>query len=345
MPRNQSKFCNLLESLDNKNNTIVKIGICCYEDDQTISGIDGLIDCSHLALNAYIPGQTNNYYFYNSKMHDQMIRKVEIENNMESALLNNEFTFYLQPKYAPNGQVMLGAEALVRWLEPSGNLIMPGEFIPIFEQNGFILKMDEYIFESVCKFLYQRIIENLPNVPISINISRLHLYQDDFIERYSKIKNKYSLPDKLVELEITENILLDNIERIRNIIIELQNNGFTCSIDDFGSGYSSLNSLKDLPFEVIKLDRLFLINSYDIQRSQEIIKAIVEMAKTINIKTVAEGVETPSQLEFLKMIDCDMIQGYIFSKPRPIKEFEQLLINQENNFLIRFLFLELQTRK
>lgn len=238
------KFCNLLESLDNKNNTIVKIGICCYEDDQTISGIDGLIDCSHLALNAYIPGQTNNYYFYNSKMHDQMIRKVEIENNMESALLNNEFTFYLQPKYAPNGQVMLGAEALVRWLEPSGNLIMPGEFIPIFEQNGFILKMDEYIFESVCKFLYQRIIENLPNVPISINISRLHLYQDDFIERYSKIKNKYSLPDKLVELEITENILLDNIEKIRNIIIELQNNGFTCSIDDFGSGYSSLNSLK-----------------------------------------------------------------------------------------------------
>lgn len=262
-------------------------------------------------------------------MHDQMIRKVEIENNMESALLNNEFTFYLQPKYAPNGQVMLGAEALVRWLEPSGNLIMPGEFIPIFEQNGFILKMDEYIFESVCKFLYQRIIENLPNVPISINISRLHLYQDDFIECYSKIKNKYSLPDKLVELEITENILLDNIEKIRNIIIELQNNGFTCSIDDFGSGYSSLNSLKDLPFEVIKLDRLFLINSYDIQRSQEIIKAIVEMAKTINIKTVAEGVETPSQLEFLKMIDCDMIQGYIFSKPRPIKEFEQLLINQE----------------
>ena len=238
-------------------------------------------------------------------MHDQMIRKVEIENNMESALLNNEFTFYLQPKYAPNGQVMLGAEALVRWLEPSGNLIMPGEFIPIFEQNDFILKMDEYIFESVCKFLYQRIIENLPNVPISINISRL------------------------VELEITENILLDNIEKIRNIIIELQNNGFTCSIDDFGSGYSSLNSLKDLPFEVIKLDRLFLINSYDIQRSQEIIKAIVEMAKTINIKTVAEGVETPSQLEFLKMIDCDMIQGYIFSKPRPIKEFVQLLINQE----------------
>ena len=119
------------------------------------------------------------------------------------------------------------------------------------------------------------------------------------------------------------------LKKIRNIIIELQNNGFTCSIDDFGSGYSSLNSLKDLPFEVIKLDRLFLINSYDIQRSQEIIKAIVEMAKTINIKTVAEGVETPSQLEFLKMIDCDMIQGYIFSKPRPIKEFEQLLINQE----------------
>lgn len=322
------QFCNLIKSLDNKNNTLVKIGICCYEDDQTISGIDGLIDCSHLALNSYILGQTNNYCFYNSKMHDQMIRKVAIENNMESALLNNEFTFYLQPKYAPNGQDLLGAEALVRWIEPSGNLIIPGEFIPIFEQNGFILKMDEYIFESVCKFLHQRIIDGLPIVPISINISRLHLYQDDFIERYSKIKNKYNLPDKLVELEITENILLDNIDKIRTIIIELQNNGFTCSIDDFGSGYSSLNSLKDLPFEVIKLDRLFLINSYDTKRSQEIIKAIVEMAKTIDIKTVAEGVETPSQLEFLKTIDCDMIQGYIFSKPQPIKEFEELLKNQ-----------------
>ena len=140
------KFCNLLESLDNKNNTIVKIGICCYEDDQTISGIDGLIDCSHLALNAYIPGQTNNYYFYNSKMHDQMIRKVEIENNMESALLNNEFTFYLQPKYAPNGQVMLGAEALVRWLEHQEiSLCLVNSFQSLNKMALFLKWMNIYL--------------------------------------------------------------------------------------------------------------------------------------------------------------------------------------------------------
>ena len=265
-------------------------------------------------------------------MRERMMKEADIESKMEKALENREFVFYLQPKYDVQGHHILGAEALVRWIGKDGQVVMPGDFIPIFEKNGFILKLDEYVFESVCQYLADRIQKNLPVVSVSINISRLHFYQPDFIERYGKIKKKYHLPDGLLELEITENILLEDMKKVQEIITKLQNQGFICSVDDFGSGYSSLNSLKDLPFDIIKLDKLFLDNSYNAKRSQEIIKAIIDMAKHIDMKTVAEGVETNEQLDFLKTTDCDMIQGYIFSKPIPVHEFEKQL--QESQLIL-----------
>lgn len=326
------KLSLLLKEYGLEKEIVIKFGICCLEDDDKIENIDGLIDRSHLALNEIDANHKDYYCFYNYSMRERMMKEADIESKMEKALENREFIFYLQPKYDVYGNAILGAEALVRWVDKSGQMIMPGEFIPIFEKNGFLLKLDEYIYESVCQYLADRIQKQRPVVCISVNISRLHFYQSDFVERYVNIKKKYNIPDHLLELEITENILLEDMKTIERTISQLQSYGFSCSIDDFGSGYSSLNSLKDLPFDVIKLDKVFLDNSVNTKRSEEIIKSIIDMAKHIEIITVAEGVETYEQLDFLKKTDCDMIQGYIFSKPLPIREFEEVL--RENKSIV-----------
>lgn len=305
--------------------TVMKFGICCQEDDKHIHTMDHLVDCSHLALNALSHNVNEYYYFYHSQMREHLLKEADIESKMDKALENKEFVFFLQPKFNVNGEKILGAEALVRWIDSQQQMIMPNDFIPFFEKNGFILKLDEYVFESVCQYMSSRISQHQNVIPISVNISRLHLYQHDFIERYVKIKEKYQIPDQLLELEITENILLEDVKRVQTIVAELQAHGFLCSIDDFGSGYSSLNLLKDLPINVIKLDRFFLKDNYNVVRSYEIIKSVINMAKSIDIYTVAEGVETKEQQQFLQTIGCDMIQGYIFSKPLPIDEFNKYL--------------------
>lgn len=306
---------------------MVRIGICDCDPSIELSNVDGWIDRSHLALNRVKADSPNCYAFYNKAMHDQMLKKADIENKMEKALAQREFQCYLQPKYDVSGHVLMGAEALVRWIEQD-HMIMPGDFIPVFEKNGFILKLDEYIFEEVCRYLGNRLKKNEAMVPISVNISRMHFHQPDFVERYIKIKDAYAIPDGLIELEITENILLYDIDQVRTIVMQLQRSGLTCSIDDFGSGYSSLNVLKDLPFDVLKLDGVFLRNSYDVSRSQEIVRSIIEMAKRIHLKTVAEGVESEEQLSFLKEVGCDMIQGFVFARPMPISEFDKRLVTE-----------------
>ncbi|MFQ8704570.1 MAG: EAL domain-containing protein [Thomasclavelia sp.] len=320
-----------LKENDFQKETYLNMGVCCYEDTKAVTNIDSMIDRSHLALKKALIDHDNYFVFYNYKMREKLIKEAEIEAKMVKALNNNEFVFYLQPKFNCQGKQLFGAEALVRWIDDNGQMIMPGDFIPLFERNGFIIKLDEYIFESVCKYLSNRIQLNLSIIPISINISRLHLFQNNFVDKYLEIKNKYAIPDKILELEITENILIDNLHATQKVITRLQRHGFICSIDDFGSGYSSLNSLKDLPFDIIKLDKLFLDNSYNIKKSQEIIKSIITMAKNINILTVAEGVETNEQLNFLQLAGCDIIQGYIFSKPISVEDFENIFKNLYNS--------------
>lgn len=204
-------------------------------------------------------------------------------------------------------------------------MVSPGEFIPVFEQNQFILQLDEYIFTRVCESLKNRLERGLPVVTISVNVSRVHVRQENFVSIYQGIKERYRIPDGLIELELTESIFLENLDRIGGIIRELREAGFGCSIDDFGSGYSSLNALKELPVNVIKLDREFLLNEGDTGKGAIIVRSIIQMAKKLEIQTVAEGVETPGQLAFLKGAGCDMIQGFIFSRPLPEPDFARLL--------------------
>lgn len=303
----------------------VHIGIFCLEDDPSAVEISLMVDRAHMAQKSIKTGQGNRYCQYDSSMRSEMLRRSEIEAVMEKALADGEFTFYVQPKYDVDGQKIVGAEALARWIQPGGKMVSPGEFIPVFEQNQFILQLDEYIFTGVCRELRRRLDLGLPVVTISINVSRVHIRQEDFVETYRAIKENYQIPDNLIELELTESIFLENLDSIGGIIRELREAGFGCSIDDFGSGYSSLNALKGLPVSVIKLDRAFLMDKGDAGKGEIIVRSIIQMAKKLDMETVAEGVETPEQLAFLKDAGCDMIQGFIFARPMPEPEFAALL--------------------
>ena len=262
---------------------------------------------------------------YDASIYNEQIERKEIEGRMHQALKDGEFRVYVQPKYRTNNAKLAAGEALIRWVDPNKGIIPPIKFIPLFEQNRFVHDVDLFVMEVVCRFQRMRLNEGLPVVPISLNISPVEFTMPGFCDAYINIKKKYDIPDKLIELEFTEGIFFENETLFKEIINTFHNAGFTCSMDDFGSGYSSLNILKDLPVDVLKLDKLFFRESENTSRDRSIIRSVVAMARSLNIKTVAEGVETLDAVDFLKLIGCTLIQGYIYSKPLPLTEFEEKL--------------------
>lgn len=311
---------NLLDKIDGTSKGYhIKMGICVMKPDEELS-INQMIDRARLA-HRNAKKRENNCIVYNDSMREKMIDEAKIEAVMEDALKNDEFVAYLQPKYNVEGNQIKGAEALVRWIDADGNMRATDSFIPLFEKNGFITKIDTYIFETVCKLMRCRMDQGKDIVPISVNVSRVHLFQDDFISKYEHIKESYHIPDKMLILEVTETIIAESVTRLHAIITRLHDAGFEIAIDDFGSGYSSLNILKELPVDVIKLDREFFSYVEDEKRAEVIINNIVKMVNELHIRSVAEGVETKKQLDFLKQAGCDLIQGYIYARPMPIQEF------------------------
>lgn len=265
---------------------------------------------------------------YDAALYNEQIAKKDIESKMHQALKDGEFRVYVQPKYRTSNGKLAAGEALIRWIDPEEGIIPPIKFIPLFEQNRFVHDIDLYVMEVVSRFLRMRLNEGLPVVPISLNISPVEITMPDFRNSYISIKEKYDIPDKLIELEFTEGIFFENEELFKEIIVDFQEHGFTCSMDDFGSGYSSLNILKDLPVDTLKLDKLFFRKSENTARDRSIIRSVIAMARSLNIKTVAEGVETLDVVDFLKLVGCTFIQGYIYSKPLPLTEFEERLNNE-----------------
>ncbi len=259
---------------------------------------------------------------FDESMKKDLQKEAEITNDMEQALKNGEFLVYFQPKINLRTNKLVGAEALVRW-KKNGVLIPPSDFIPIFEKNGFIVNVDFYVYEEVCKTLRKWLDQNMSTIPISINVSRVHLNDDDFVKQFETLVDSYGIPHKYLELELTETILLDNPIVAIEVIKQLKNKGFSISIDDFGSGYSSLNLLKDINTDILKLDKEFFSRGEMKREEKIIVSSIIGMAKQLDMKVVSEGVETNTQSEFLKSISCDMAQGFLFSKPVPIKEFEK----------------------
>lgn len=241
---------------------------------------------------------------------------------IRAALQNNELTTYYQPQYDALTSQLKSAEALVRWIKPDGTVISPFFFIPVAEESDLIMDIDWYVTELVCKTLEKQ--NMMPQFPISINFSRKHIQEDNFAERLTAIVDKYDLPHPLIEVEITESAMVGEEERILNWIVSIRNAGFTVAIDDFGSGLSSLQFVKDIPADVLKIDKSLLSHNCEDEKERIVLESIFSFAHRLHMKTVAEGVETKEQLGFLRTCDCNRIQGYLFAKPMPEEDYLSL---------------------
>ena len=271
--------------------------------------------------------KTYNYvdyiHFYNDSVHQQTLLAQELEADMETALAERQFYVVVQPKYDPIAEQIVGAEALVRWQHPEKGIISPGVFIDIFERNGFITLLDHFVWEETCRLQAQMKQSGIKTVPISINVSRIHFYNRELRSKLLELIRKYELDPSDIELEITESICGEDAENIFDIIRELQSHGFRVAMDDFGSGYSSLNMLKEMPLDIIKMDLRFL--GGDETKSYVILKSLIEMAQTMGLNVVVEGVELLSQVEFLRQFKTCYLQGFYYSRPVAPDIFEDML--------------------
>ncbi|EGT2201848.1 EAL domain-containing protein [Clostridioides difficile] len=320
------EICNLSTTNSSKYKIVMSSGIYKINKKDDIKKIDLLIDRANIAAKSKKEKYEHSYSFFNEETRNRLYKEKRLEDNMNKALEKGEFIVYYQPKYSLNDvNEIEGAEALIRWNSPEFGFISPIDFVPLFEKNGFIVNIDMFVFEEVCKTLNKWINKGYTPVPISVNMSRVHLYRDNFIENITDLISKYNISPEFIELELTESVVFDNLNILIDIMKKIKEIGFLISMDDFGSGYSSLNLLKDLSFDILKLDRGFLIETTDTKRGKIIISKIVEMAKAIDIKVICEGVETYEQVEFLREIGCDKVQGYLFAKPMVLDEFEKHL--------------------
>jgi diguanylate cyclase (GGDEF)-like protein len=308
---------------------------CIEETDVEELSIDQIVDKANIAQKNVksLPG--NPFGFYNKEIRNRVLFESELESEIDRALRNQEFKIFIQPKISIQEENrIVGGEALVRWENPRKGTIPPGQFIPILERAGKIVLLDRYMFEKSCQWLHDYLEAGRSPINIAVNVSKIGMLREDFVDFYGEIKDKYKIPDGLLELEFTETVLLNDDTMFNSLVTRLNEKGFVCSLDDFGSGYSSLNLLKNLKIDVLKLDIMFFRKSSDITRERIVISNIINMAKELKIKTIAEGVEYVETVDFLKAAGCDVIQGYVFAKAMPIKVFEQMLIEKENEHII-----------
>ena len=301
-----------IQSLGISHNVLFYAGV--YQVDNAFLPVDQMCDRAHMALNRIKGRYMTRFAFYDKAMRDQMIEEQMIVRNMEYALQEGQFVINLQPVYEIPARKVIGAEALVRWNYPKGP-IPPSKFIPIFENNGFIVRLDRFVWEEACKVLRAQIDAGLEPVPISVNLSRLNFYSHDLLDFLQSLIKKYDLQPDLLKLEITESAYMENPHQLIAMVRAFRGAGFSVLMDDFGSGFSSLSMLKDLPVDVLKIDMAFVQEVDKSSRAGAIMESIVELGKHLNMDVVVEGVETQEQLDFLVKIGCREIQGYYFSKP------------------------------
>lgn len=281
-------------------------------------------DLADIAKRTVKYGDDSAYAFYNESMLEEMREEKRIENEMQAALDTHEFCVFYQPKVSLDGNVNLaGAEALVRWIK-DGTVISPGKFIPLFEKNRFIIKLDFYIMDQVCQKIkyWQKYYKDLL---ISVNMSRVHLKDPQFVEKLNDICVSHGVSTSSIEIEITESAAYESLDVLTTVFKQLKDYGFHISIDDFGSGYSSLNMLKDLPADVLKIDRAFLAESNSDKRANDILGHVIRMASSLGMHTICEGIETDEQAKLLGGLGCEMAQGFYFAKPMPSDSFEEIL--------------------
>lgn len=298
-------------------NLVINYGI--YKNVDKSQSMTIICDRAFLALKSIKDNYEGKIAFYDDEMIQKHLRERMLENDFEAAVRNREFVVYLQPKYSTRTEQIVGAEALVRWKKPDGSMISPGEFIPLYEKNGQIVQLDEYIFRLVCSIQRDRMKKGQILIPVSVNLSRASLHYDGMIERYVEIIEEMGIPFSCVPIELTETAALYNVQ-IKELTEKLVETGFQLHMDDFGSGYSSMTSLNMLPFNVLKLDKS-LIDFIDQERGRQVIRHTIALAHGLGMEVLAEGVEEKGQVDILKGMDCDEIQGFYYSRPLPYEEF------------------------
>ena len=291
--------------------------------------VDQMCDRASMALNKIKGNYVTRFAYYDAGMRERLLRDQMIVRDMEFALSDNQFTIFLQPIYRPDENKIVSAEALVRWFHPESGMISPGFFIPVFERNGFIVKLDRFVWEMVCKFLRGRLDAGKKIVPVSVNVSRLNFYSFDLLVFLLNLINKYNLEPWMLKLEVTESAYIDNPKQLVSIINQFKASGFPVLMDDFGAGYSSFNMLKDIQIDVLKVDMAFVREIEHSERARTILQMIVALAQELKMGIVTEGVETKTQLDYIMHMGFVDIQGYYFSKPLPVKEFNELLDKYE----------------
>lgn len=312
-----------VSALSNMKNVVMKWGIYPIYDRNL--SVEQMCDRALLAARS-IKGQYGKHFaIYGDELRDQLLREQTITDSMEPALAEGQFEIYLQPKYRIKDCTLVGAEALVRWNHPEWGLQSPALFIPLFEKNGFITRLDQYVWNRTCAVLREWMDKGYPAIPISVNVSRADIYNANLIDILVQTIQKYDIPASYLHLEITESAYTENPQQIIDTVAHLHELGFVIEMDDFGSGYSSLNMLNKMPIDILKLDIKFMQGEIEKPVNQGILQFIMSLARWMNLVVVAEGVETKEQLDRLNTIGCDCAQGYYFSKPRPVKEFETIM--------------------
>mgnify|MGYP002152324624 CR=1 FL=1 len=303
----------------------IALGISFLERKQSL--IANAIDNALFALSAIKERQGSGYVYYEEALKEQLLEESELEKVFHAARKAGEFFVMLQPKYSLHTKHLVGAEALVRWNHPTKGVLSPNQFVPMLEKHNLLVILDMYVLEEVCKLYVRWKAEGKPLLPISINQSRSHLFNCNYEETLISLIDRYKVPHNLMEFELTESLFMHDTEHLSEVLASLRKQDFLVSIDDFGSGYSSLAVLKDVHIDVIKMDQGFLTGTDENEHGIKVVKHIIAMAKDLGITTVAEGVETAKQATMLEQLGCDVVQGYYFSQPLKIVHFEQLLID------------------
>ncbi|MBQ7774372.1 MAG: EAL domain-containing protein [Lachnospiraceae bacterium] len=298
-------------------------GICTSE--QNGLNVSFLKDCATIALNTVKGKFYANYAFFDEKMRREQLLAKQIENDIVNALKNDQFALYIQPKVDMSNNKIIGGEALVRWIHPEQGMISPGEFIPILEKNGFIINVDDYIWEKVFAFIRDLENSEIEPVPISINVSRVHAYDKNFCKTICELSKKYQVNPAYIPLELTESAFLGDEQIMYSRMEYLRNQGFYISMDDFGTGYSTMKMLKNQPMDEIKIDREF-ISDLESDMGKVVISHTIRMLQEMNTDIIIEGVETELQKNFLLEHGCNRAQGFLFYKPMPVEEFRSLLL-------------------
>lgn len=303
-------------------NVTLQLSYGVYMTEDKTMELRRMEDRAAMARRTAKSGVSSNIVFYKEQFKDSLYNIKFIEENLQRAVDEQQLSMYLQPKYSISKNEIIGAEALVRWIHPERGIIYPDQFIPIIEENGSIVQVDHYIWRKACMFIRKCIDTGANLCPISVNVSRVHLRGDECTQILCDMVRSAGIPGNLLELEITETA--DDLQISRQTAL-LKNSGFTLLMDDFGSGYSSLNVLLESPFDVIKLDKRFIENMMTSDKGRNILEQVLQMASKLDITVLAEGVETKEQVELLRSIGCDQVQGYYYAKPMPEYEFFELL--------------------